>query len=187
MDEHMNRRALLRGGGAAVAAAAAAVGTSVVGAGPAAAEPIVPLYLPYGPERLYDSREGDGRIVRNETRNLGAGFALPEELAYCFNVTITGTVSGTGYLSVFPGDEDWPGTSSINWFAPNQTIANNAFTWLSLVDGSVNVRCGALAGGGTHFILDLVAILALEDVGAVPTLKAAQAAARPPFRQVQSS
>ena len=60
---------------------AAAVGTSVVTAGPAAAAPLVPIYLPYGPERVYDSREEVGRIVRYETRNLLDGFAFPEDAA----------------------------------------------------------------------------------------------------------
>ena len=177
MEERLNRRALLKGGGVAVAAAAAAVGTSVVTAGPAAAEPLVPIYLPFGPERVYDSREEGGRIVRNETRNLLDGFAFPEEAAYCFNVTLTGTQGSRGFLSVFPGDESWGGSSSINWDRTNQTIANNAYTWLALDDGTVNVHCGTVVGGSTHFILDLVAILSIQDFAVEPAaLKAAQAA-----------
>jgi hypothetical protein len=180
MEDRLNRRALLRGGGMAAAAAAATVGTSVVTAGPAAADPLVPIYLPYGPERVYDSREDDGRIGRNQTRNVLAGFSFPEEFAFCFNVTLTGTVNSAGFLAVFPGDETWNGTSSINWDRQGQTIANNAFTWLSFEDGSVNVHCGTSTGGSTHFILDLIAIASIYDAGAVSatSLKAAKARAR---------
>ena len=51
-----------------------------------------------------------------------------------------------GFLSVFPGDESWGGSSSINWDRTNQTIANNAYTWLGLDDGTVNVHCGTVGG-----------------------------------------
>ena len=136
-----------------------------------------------GPERVYDSREEGGRIVRNETRNLLDGFAFPEEAAYCFNVTLTGTQGSRGFLSVFPGDESWGGSSSINWDRTNQTIANNAYTWLALDDGTVNVHCGTVVGGSTHFILDLVAILSIQDFAVEPAnLKAARAARARPAR-----
>ena len=168
MGDQMDRRALLRGGSIAAAAAAAAAGTSVMTAGPAAADPLVPVYLPIGPVRLYDSREEGAPISRNQTRNLFADSAPSALLqGVCFNVTITGTVTSSGFLAIFPGDEAWGGTSSINWDKPGQTIANNALTLVSSVDGSINVRCGAAAGGSTHFILDLVAYLVLIDFGAV--------------------
>ena len=64
MEESLNRRALLRGGSVAVVAVAATVGSSVVTAGPAGAAPLGPVYLPFGPMRLYDSREGGGRSDR---------------------------------------------------------------------------------------------------------------------------
>jgi hypothetical protein len=168
MGAELNRRALLRSGGLAAAATAAAVGTSVVTASPAAADPLIPIYIPIGPERLYDSRDEGGRIGPSQTRNLLDGVAFPEDLAYCFNVTLTSTLGTSGYLSVFPGDESWNGTSSINWDKQGQTIANNAYTWLAVEDGTINVRCGTSAGGGTHFILDLVAILMIADFGPEP-------------------
>ena len=49
-----------------------------------------------------------------------------------------------------------------------QTIGNNAYTFLSAEDGTINVRCGTSTGGGTHFILDLIAILFLADLGPEP-------------------
>ena len=167
MGDQMDRRALLRGGSVAAVAVAAAAGTSVMTAGPAAADPLVPVYLPIGPVRLYDSREEGAPISRNQTRNVLAGMATPETIAFCFNVTLTGTVTSSGYLAIFPGDEAWSGTSSINWDKPGQTIANNALTLVSSVDGSINVRCGAAAGGSTHFILDLVAFSFVTDLGLV--------------------
>src|SRR5688572_30665724 len=171
MESELGRRSVLMGGGAAIAGTAAAVGASVLGATPAAADPIVPIYIPFGPERVYDSRDTSDRIVRNETRNLFAGVIDPEFFwALNFNVTITGTAGSFGFLSVFPGDEDWPGSSTINWFAPGQTIANTAFVWTALTDGSINVRCGGNTGTSTHFILDVTAASIPVDVGgAVPT------------------
>lgn len=165
MEERLDRRALLRGGSVAVAAAAATVGTSVMTAGPASAAPLAPIYIPVGPIRVYDSRTGGGRISRNQTRNVLAGFADPEDLAFCLNVTITQTVGASGFLSIFPGDETWGGASSINWDRPGQTVANNAYTWVGVDDGSINVRCGASTGGSTHFILDLIAVTFIADLG----------------------
>ena len=55
-----------------------------------------------------------------------------------------------------------------NWDRQGQTIGNNAYTFLSAEDGTINVRCGTSTGGGTHFILDLIAILFLADLGPEP-------------------
>ena len=76
-------------------------------------------------------------------------------------------------------------TSSINWDRQGQTIANNAFTWLSLVDGSINVRCGATTGGSTHFILDVTAILVLVDLAefSLTGMKTARVASRAWFTE----
>ena len=49
-------------------------------------------------------------------------------------------------------------------------------TGISSDDGSVNVLCGAGAGGGTHFILDLMAIIVLEDLAIGPAALGAAAA-----------
>jgi hypothetical protein len=169
VDSDLNRRSLLWGGGAAVAAAAAAVGTSVITAGPAAADPIVPLYIPVDPERLYDSREVGGPILSGQTRTLFAGGPPDPLFAACFNVTVVSTTGSSGFLSLFPGDIAWPGTSSINWFGPGQVLANNALTTLSTADGSIKVRCGATGGGGTHFILDLMALAVIADLAITAT------------------
>jgi len=165
MGSDLGRRSVILGGGAAVAGAAAAVGASAIGPTPAGAAPFAPLYVAVGPVRVYDTRDGDGRIFKDQTRNLFAGELDPNfYFALGFNVTITGTASSSGFLSLYPGDFDWPGSSSLNWFGVGQTLANNALTNLAVSDGSINVRCGALSGGSTHFILDVIAAVIFVDL-----------------------
>jgi hypothetical protein len=167
MESELGRRSVLMGGGAAIVGTAAAVGASMISATPAAAEPIVPIYYPIGPERVYDSRTIGDNIIRNETRTLFAGEIDPSFYwALNFNLTIVGTVGSSGWLSLFPGDIAWPGSSTINWTGTGQTLANNAFAWTAVSDGSIKVRCGGNTGASTHFILDVTAALIPEDVGA---------------------
>ncbi|MFZ4668012.1 MAG: hypothetical protein ACOYML_01845 [Microthrixaceae bacterium] len=147
---------MLRRVGGATAALFAGGAASTLSTGTAAAQTASSVYLPVGPIRVYDSRDPFtfGRIFQGEVRTLGTG-AGADEFAQCFNLTVTAT-AGSGYLAVFPGDETYQGTSSINWSGPNQTIANNAYTKIGLSDGSINVYCGS---GNTHFVIDLVASL----------------------------
>lgn len=160
----LDRRKLLTSGGAA---AAAAVGATALSASPAAAATFSPLYLPVGPIRVYDSREGLGRIYRNQERSLTPAAPDPDVIAECYNLTVTETAGAGGYIAVFPDDELWDGTSSINWFGPNQTLANNALTRLSQVNGGVAVRCGGTSGASTQFVLDLIAEIRLVDLDAL--------------------
>lgn len=170
------RRELLAGGGLATAAMLA--GGALVGASPAAAEDLSFAYVPVGPFRVYDTRDGDGRIFRNEQWTL-SGAAEPGELGHMYNLTVTETAGAAGYLSIFPGDIAWPGSSSINWFGPGQTLANNAYTLLGDPDGSINVLCGGPSGASTHFVLDLCAVLVLVDLDSVATtLRTASASQR---------
>jgi hypothetical protein len=157
-----SRRHLLTKAGAA--AVAAAGGTALL-ADPASGADLQVVYLPFGPERVYDSRLAGGRLSANQERTLG-GAAFPDEFAHMYNLTITDTRGAGGFLSLFPGDISWPGSSSINWFGPGQTLANNAYSWLSDDDQqSVRVRAGGPTGSSTHFVLDLAAILVVIDLG----------------------
>ena len=156
-----SRRQMLGRAGVATLAAA---GGAVMLADHASAQDLQVVFIPFGPQRVYDTRDGEGRLSANQERNL-VGAAAPNELAHLYNVTITETQGAGGYLSVFPGDISWPGSSSINWFGPNQMLANNAFTWLADDDQSINLRAGGPGGSGTHIVLDLVGILVILDLG----------------------
>jgi hypothetical protein len=162
------RRDLLLGGGALAAATVASVGV----ASPAGAATTAPVYMPFGPERIYDSREVDGPLHSNEGRILAPEIAPdPAELAHTYNLTVTGT-QGTGFLAVFPADILWPGNSSINWFGPNQIIANNVFTAFDNT-GGIAVLLGG--GGSTDFVLDIVAMSVVTDLPTVASMRARQA------------
>jgi len=153
--ERASRRTFLRRGGLVAAggvAAAAALPMASAGAG-GLDGPVVPVYLPVPtPERIYDSRNST-KLQPGVTRTLTPG-AVPPYYAICVNLTATQTTN-SGFLSMFPGDQTWPGTSSINWFQSNMDIANNALTFLAS-DGAFRVFCGGL--GATHFVVALIGI-----------------------------
>jgi hypothetical protein len=81
--------------------------------------------------RVYDSRDGDGPLAAGQSRTMNinddiralADAAAP--VAAAVNVTITGT-TGSGVLSV--AKDQTADTSTINWSAANQTMANAVIT-----------------------------------------------------------
>jgi hypothetical protein len=144
-------------------AAAALTGAAVVNATPAAAAPLAPLLVPFGPQRLYDSRDSQlGPLLVGQERLL-AGQPIPNELAYLLNVTVTAT-TGSGWINVFSADISWPGTSTVNWSGPGQEIANTAYTFLRPSDRGIVVRAGGAAGSSTHFVIDLTGMLSMFDL-----------------------
>lgn len=162
-----SRRAFLRRGGIVAAggvAAAAALPMARAGAGaPTTEGPIVPAYIPsYPPTRIYDSRTASGKISNTQTRTL-TPTSTSGLIAIAVNVTVANT-EGTGYLSLFPGDTTWPGTSSINWFTPGMELANNALIGMP-ANESFKVFCGGT--GATQFIIDLIGVTIPWDTAAI--------------------
>jgi hypothetical protein len=157
----LDRRHLLMAGGAAAAVAAA--GATVLGAAPASAAPLVPILIPVDPLRVYDSRSGGGPISAGQTDTLTG--SATTDLAYLVNVTVVNT-TGWGWLSVFSADLASTSSSTINWFAPNQTMVNTAYTWIRASDAGIRVSCGG--GGSTQYILDLTGVLFMYDAGTAP-------------------
>ena len=143
------RSLLLRGGAVAAGGIAVATALAVPTAG-AQVGASMPVYLPLDPVRVYDSRVTGGKISSNQERDLQT-YLSANILAVTVNLTVTET-EGAGFLAVFPGDIVWPGTSSVNWFGPNQNLSNNAFVFVP-DDGVIRVRCGGLR---THFVIDLI-------------------------------
>ena len=112
-------------------------------------------FVPIDPVRVYDSRQGAGPIAGGDMRQVPLGAAIPENanpVAVAYNLTITGT-SGTGYLSVAPGNFPVPPiASTINWTGPNQTMANSYVVGVDAA--TVNVFAGG--GGSTQFTFDVL-------------------------------
>lgn len=126
-------------------------------------------FTPIEPTRVYDSRVanplpglvGSGsrrRLSVRSGRDLDAGAVIDANLvpadatAVSYNVTVTRT-TGSGFLTVAPGDADVAKASSINWTTAGQTIANAGIVKID-GDGAVNVFVGG-PGGSTDFIIDV--------------------------------
>ncbi len=109
--------------------------------------------------RLWDTREdGYGALGAGGIRNVFTPYSDADGISgVIVNVTITGTV-GSGYLTVY-AKGPIPETSTINWFASNQTIANSTTLFLQggASDYNIDVYCGG--SGRTEFIIDEVAYL----------------------------
>jgi hypothetical protein len=111
------------------------------------------------PCRLVDTRNPDGALggpavgagsVR--TFSLSAVCELPASAtAASLNVTVTGSPED-GFLTVFPGGQPLPPTSTMNYRA-GQTRANNAIVPLG-AGGLVSVYCSQ-GSGSVHVILDI--------------------------------
>jgi len=72
--------------------------------------------------------------------------------AISYNLTIVNT-TGSGFLSVTPGDAASPGGSSINWFQSGMILANGLTGKLD-TNRQVRVFCGG--GGSTDFLIDIL-------------------------------
>ena len=110
-------------------------------------------YHPVTPTRLYDSRNGGGRLAAGATRDVpisGVG-GIPSSgiAAAMINVTVTNTTAPS-FLTVYPTGFQRPNTSNLNWTA-GKTIAN--LVAVAIGDsGDVTVFNAA---GLTDVILDL--------------------------------
>ncbi len=116
------------------------------------------------PARVYDSRwagqgplsNGQNRTVSIKDKKDAAGNIVTANVvpagsrAITFNLTIFGT-SGGGYLSMVPGDSSDFTTSTINWSATGQTLANGSTVKVDTAR-QVKVFCG---GPGTQFLIDV--------------------------------
>lgn len=114
-------------------------------------------------ERIYDSRAAStdwgqsvGKFHPNEERWLQVPVPVTTVGAHAavLNVTVTQT-EGSGWLAVYPPG-GYPGTSTINWSGPNQTLANNTQTAIGPVQSN---RYGVLLRTGpsrAHVVVDLL-------------------------------
>ena len=128
-------------------------------------------FHPISPVRVYDSRlplptpapgkllTGTNRVVSvKDGRDINTGAVTSADAvpagatALAYNITITNTEASGGFLSVVPGDIATFSTSVINWFGPNQDLANGLIGKLD-ANRQIKVFCGG--AGNTHFIIDV--------------------------------
>ncbi len=128
------------------------------------------LFVPIPPKRVYDSRynmtpDAYGKLTggHNRTVSVANGRAAngtvdtadvipPGATAIAYNVTLTGTTGGS-FLAVNTGGDTVLKSSSLNWTASGQTLANAAVVKIGAAR-TVTVICGPGTRNSTHFILD---------------------------------
>ena len=131
--------------------------------GPTAAGAVTPIT----PTRVYDSRRGSGTgpLAGGQNRAVSVADGIDVTTgavttldvvpagatAIQYNLTIVNTVA-TGYLQVAPGDASAITSSSINWTASGQIVANGLMVKL---DANRLVRAFA-SGGSTDFVIDVL-------------------------------
>jgi hypothetical protein len=114
------------------------------------------LFSPSTPQpRALDTRLASplpGKFSSGDTKVLSLSDHIPAgAVAALVNLTITET-EGAGFLGVFPAGTEWPGTSSINWSATGQNLANSV-TVVTPADRSIAITAGG--GGRTHVVVDV--------------------------------
>ena len=85
-----------------------------------------------------------------DTKNNSSGVPTGAT-AVLVNLTVTNT-SPAGYLALYSNAlAHWPGTSTINWDHPNQSIANSA-----IVAVDANAQLKAYANTNTDLLIDVI-------------------------------
>jgi hypothetical protein len=114
--------------------------------------------VPLPPARVYDSRQGGGKLRANEERVVsvatatnGAAVVPTGATATTITLTVTETEGSGGYVAAFPAGTPWGGTSSINWFGPGQNLATAALVALG-GDRDITLRGGA---ADCHVVVDV--------------------------------
>jgi hypothetical protein len=123
-----------------------------------------PSFYPITPQRVYDSRHGDGPMARSSSRTVSVANGLGADgsivaldavpngaTAISCNVTVTAP-TGPNYLAVVPGGSTGYTASTINF--PGGFDAANGATVLIAADRTVTIFCGDQPGS-THVILDV--------------------------------
>ncbi len=109
------------------------------------------------PKRVYDSRSGAGKLQPGEDRTISVAVsagvdAIPAgATAVSVTFTITQTEGSGGYVAVRPAGTPYEGTSSINWFGPDQNLATTVISALG-GDRQLNLWGGRAA---THVVVDV--------------------------------
>jgi len=103
--------------------------------------------------RVLDTRVTGGKLANGEERTIA--LELPGAGGAVINLTVTETEGNGGFVAVFPAGVPWPGNSSINWFGPNQNLANGVITAVNSA-GQITIHGGAAS---THVVIDRIGFL----------------------------
>lgn len=125
-----------------VAAALAAASLGAPRPGPvAAAEPATSAYVPVGPVRLADTRQGDCgciRVAADTVRVAVTAHAEVPDTAVAAAVTITALpTDAPAFVTAYPGGAPRPPTSTVNT-VPGRVVANSAIVPLG-ADGTLDL------------------------------------------------
>lgn len=111
-------------------------------------------FVSIAPDRVIDTRGGVGPLGSGDVVEVDLSATVPVGTqAVAFNVTATGQTA-SGYAVVGPGGVvDLAGrTSTLNWSAPLQTIANGFFTRIS---ADRKLRLAVTSTGTTELVVDV--------------------------------
>jgi hypothetical protein len=126
--------------------AAQLVGGLLVGYIPPPASAFTPLAAI---TRVLDTRATGGKLAPGEERTVALGLPAGAR-AGVINLTVTET-EAAGFVAVFPAGTPYPGNSSINWFGPNQNLANGVIASVDAT-GRITIRGGV---NKTHVVVDV--------------------------------
>lgn len=117
--------------------------------------PPAQAFVPYlGPDpRVFDTRPSSGLGPEQEVTVDLSSRLVSTARAAVINLTATQT-GGPGFLSVFRDGIVWPGNSSVNFTAPNESVANGVIT--AITAGKIKVRTGP---SSSHIIVDVIGSL----------------------------
>ena len=137
-------------------------------------------YTAIDPQRAYDSREDEpaGPISGGEgfTTSMAVKGVPEQAVGVAFNLTSTGGTD-TGYLTTVPGDVLAPPVAStLNWWQPNQTLANGSVVDVPSLDRVVKSQGGEVVktlglpvttfagGGSTQYVIDVAGYFSFSRV-----------------------
>jgi hypothetical protein len=102
------------------------------------------------PTRVYDSRQGAGKLAVGTTRTVDLKVPLGVRAAL-ITLTVDGTEGG-GYVTAYANDATLPDTSTINWTESNQAVATTTIVAVDR-DGKIKLTAGQ---NGAHVIVDVL-------------------------------
>ena len=128
-------------------------------------QPSALAFVATTPTRVYDSRAGNPPLsvtkgpLSNGTRviDLMTGIVpgvMPYPRGVLVNLTVVNT-SASGFLALYANGTSFPGTSSINWFAPGEIVANTTY---AAVDTAGQAVALVPANAATDFFIDRIGL-----------------------------
>jgi len=106
------------------------------------------------PTRVYDSRQGDGKLAVGTTRTIDLKVPLGVRAAL-ITLTVDGTEGG-GYVTAYAADiGSVPATSTINWTQSNQAVGTTTTVAVDR-DGKIKLTAGQ---NSTHVIVDVLGFI----------------------------